>query len=74
MLVVQDMDADTVGAAALQLLARLAAQGAGEVQEQRAADVLPSLHWRGGRRAMLLEDQSLSSGTTAVYIIVSVRR
>ncbi|KAL4420313.1 hypothetical protein ABPG77_010218 [Micractinium sp. CCAP 211/92] len=77
------MAADTVGAAALQLLARLAAQGVDEaaafLQAHPAAaagdavgPVPPALAWRGGRRAMLLEDNSLSSGATAVYIIVSV--
>ncbi len=83
MLAMQGMAADTVGAAALQLLARLAAQGVDEaaafLQAHPAAaagdavgPVPPALAWRGGRRAMLLEDNSLSSGATAVYIIVSV--
>jgi len=28
--------------------------------------------WRGGRRALLSEDHSLSSGATAVYIVICV--
>lgn len=81
----QGMASDALGTAALQLLARLATQGVEEasaflqqhpaaVAGDAAAPVRPALGWRGGRRAMLLEDHSLSSGATAVYIIVSVRR
>ncbi|KAL4434431.1 hypothetical protein ABPG75_000872 [Micractinium tetrahymenae] len=75
----QGMVADPLGAAALQLLGRLAAQGSREaaafLQEHPAAPdggAYAALAWRGGRRAMLIEDHSLSSGAAAVYIIVSV--